>query len=235
MRRSISLLIIASLVTGTLAAQDVKPAVSTGSKSLNFSFAGLGAFGIGPTGVGGGLGATYFLSSDAGVRVGLQVVYASSSTPANPPAGTPGKDGSQSAFLAAVGADYLMYMVGATSRVRPYMGAGLEFGFGNTNRKIALIGPGDQTEVKNDLGGENINGTAYVAGTTLSARAIAGAEFFLYPELSISAEYRLNVIELMSASDEETITGPVTVTQKGGSATTLFGFGAVGAMLHIYF
>jgi hypothetical protein len=53
--------------------------------------------------------------------------------------------------------------------------------------------------------------------------------------LSISAEYRLNVIELMSASDEEAITGPVTVTQKGGSATTMLGFGAIGAILQIYF
>jgi outer membrane protein W len=235
MRRSISLIIVGSLVAGSLAAQDVKPAVSAGSKSLNFSFAGLGAFGIGPTGVGGGLGATYFLSSDAGVRIGLQLVYASSSTPANPPVGTPGKDGSQSAFQAAVGADYLMYLAGATSRVRPYMGAGVEFGFANTGRKIAMIGAGDQTEVKNSTGGESINGTTYFAGTMLSARAIAGAEFFLYPELSISAEYRLNVVELMSAADQEVITGPVTVTTKGGSATTLFGFGAVGAMLQIYF
>lgn len=235
MRRFITLLVAGLVFAGTMAAQDVKPAVSAGSKSLDFTFAGLGAFGIGPSGIGGGLGATYFLASDAAVRIGLQAVYASASYPANPPAGTPGTDGSQSAFQIGVGADYLVFMTGATSRVRPYLGAGVEFGMATTNRKNIVVGPGVQTETKNDLGGETINGTTYNAGTTIGARAVAGAEFFLYPELSLSAEYRLNVVSLTSQSDEEVSTPPTTVTTKGGSMTTILGFGAVGATLHIYF
>lgn len=235
MRRFFTLLVAGLVFAGTLVAQDVKPAVSTGSKSLDFTFAGLGAFGIGPSGIGGGLGATYFLASDAAVRVGLQVVYASATMPANPPAGTPGTDGSQSAFQAAVGVDYLMFMTGATSRVRPFVGAGVQFGMGSTNSKNPVTGATVQTEIKNNEFGENINGTNYVAGTTIAARAVVGAEFFLYPELSLSAEYQLNVINLTSQADEETINGPTTVTKKLGSSTTLLGFGAVGATLHIYF
>lgn len=235
MHRSLSVFVAGMMLAGSLVAQDVKPAVSAGSKSLDFTFAGLGAFGIGPSGIGGGLGATYFLASDAAVRVGLQVVYASASMPANPPAGTPGTDGSQSAFQAAIGADYLMFMTGATSRVRPYVGAGVQFALASTNSKTAVISPAVQTEIKNNEFGENINGSTYVGGTAISARAVAGAEFFLYPELSLSAEYQLNVINLTSQSDEETINGPTTVTKKLGSSTTFLGFGAVGATLHIYF
>jgi outer membrane protein W len=235
MRRTLFLLLAVVFLVGGIMAQDVKPAVSAGSKSLDFSFAGLGAFGIGPAGIGGGLGVTYFLASDAAVRVGLQAAYASASIPANPPAGTPGTDGSQSAFQAAASVDYLMFMTGATARVRPFVGAGVQFGFGTTNSKTAVVGAAVQTEIKNNEFGENINGTTYVGGTTIAARAVAGAEFFLYPELSLSAEYQLNVINLTSQSDEETINGPTTVTKKLGSSTTLLGFGAVGATLHIYF
>lgn len=235
MRKFLILAVAMFVLVGGVVAQDVKPAVSAGSKSLDFTFTGLGAFGIGPTGVGGGLGATYFLTSDAGVRLGLQVVNASSSTPANPGAGQTGTDGSQSAFQAGIGADYLMFMTGATARVRPYMGAGVQFAFASTSSKNAVIAPTTQTEIKNNEFGENINGSVYVGGMFLSARAILGAEFFLYPEMSFSVEYQLNAISLMSAADEETINGPTTVTKKGGSATTLLGFGTAGAILHIYF
>ncbi len=235
MRTAFTLVIVALVISTSVMAQDVKPAVTAGSKSLNFTFAGLGAFGIGPSGIGGGLGMTYFLSSDAAVRLGLQAAYASASMPANPPAGTPGTDGSQSAFQAAIGADYLMFMTGATSRVRPFLGAGVQFGFANTNSKNPVTGATVQTEIKNNEFGENINGTTYFGGMTIGARAIAGAEFFLYPELSLSAEYQLNIISLTSQSDEETIAGPTTVTKKMGSSTTLLGFGAAGATLHIYF
>lgn len=235
MRKSLAILLVIVAVFGNVFAQDVKPAVSAGSKSLNFTFGGLGAFGIGPTGIGGGLGASYFLSSDAAVRVGLQVVSASATIPANPPTGSTGTDGSQSAFQVGVGCDYLMYMVGATSRIRPYMGGGIQFGFATTNSKNAVIAPTTQTEFKNRAAGETINGTTYTGGMIVSLRAVAGAEFFIYPELSLSAEYQLNGFSLLSQSDQEQINGPTTVTTKGGSSTTLLGFGAAGAVLHFYF
>jgi len=234
--KRILIVVTAILVISSLAmAQDVSPMVSQGSKSLNFTFGGLGAFGLGPTGIGGGLGASYFLSNDAAVRIGFQIATASSSIPSNPAAGQTGTDGSQSAFTVGVGGDFLMYMTGASSRVRPYVGGGVSFGTASTSRKSAVIAPAVQVETKNSTGGETINGRTYFGGTTLGAIGIIGAEFFLYKEISRSAEYQWTLYSSPSAADLEVITGGTTVTTKSTSFSQLLGFGAAGAMLHIYF
>ncbi len=72
-------------VFGLAVAQDVNPAIHAGAKSMNFTFNGLGNFGIGPTGPNAGIGGSYFLSNDAAVRAGLQVGLSTTSTPANAP------------------------------------------------------------------------------------------------------------------------------------------------------
>ncbi len=235
MKRTFASMLSVLFLAGMISAQDVTPAVTAGSKSLNFTFGGLGAFGLGPSGISGGLGASYFLASNAAVRVGVQVVNASSTTPVNPPAGQTGSDGEQSAFAVSVGVDYLMYMTGATSRVRPYMGAGVNFGTASTSNKNAVVAPTVQTETKNRLAGETIGGRFYSAGTSFGAVGIVGAEFFLYPEISLSAEYQLTLISSTSAADQEVTQAPTTTTTKGGSSMQLLGFGAAGATLHIYF
>ena len=235
MKRFMIIMMAVLLVTSLSVAQDVSPMVSAGSKSLNFTFGGLGAFGLGPTGIGGGLGASYFLASDAAVRIGFQIANASSTIPANPAAGQTGTDGSQSAFTVGVAGDYLMYMTGASSRVRPYVGGGVQFGTASTNRKTAVISPAVQTEIKNSAGGETINGKTYFGGTSFGAVGIIGAEFFLYKEISLSAEYQLTLYSSTSAADQEVVTGGTTVTTKATSFSQLLGFGAAGAMLHIYF
>ncbi len=224
MKKTISVFIAVMLFSGVMFAQDVQPAVKAGSKSLNFTFGGLGAFGLNATGVNGGLGASYFLSSDAAVRLGLQIRSVSSTIPANPGTGQTGTDGSQSTFTLGIGADYLMYMMGATSRVRPYMGAGFAFSMISDTRKNAVIAPAVQGELK---------GTG--AGINLGLMGIAGAEFFLYPELSLSAEYTLNLFNMNSPSDLVSTSGSTSVTTKQTSSTTILGFGAAGATLHIYF
>ncbi len=224
MKKVLAVVLAVLMLSSFMLAQDVQPAVKAGSKSLNFTFGGLGAFGLNATGVNGGLGASYFLSSDAAVRLGLQVRSTSSTIPANPAAGQTGTDGSTSTFTLGIGADYLMYMAGATSRVRPYMGAGLSFSMISDTRKNAVIAPAIQGEVK---------GTG--AGTNLGLMGIAGAEFFLYPEMSLSAEYTLNLINMNSPADLVTTTGSTSVTAKQTSSTQILGFGAAGATLHIYF
>jgi outer membrane protein W len=224
MKNSIFVFITAMMISGALLAQDVHPAVKSGSKSLNFTFGGLGAFGLNGTGPSGGLGISYFLTSDAAVRLGLQIKNASSTIPANPGVGQTGTDGSTSTFTLGISADYLMYMTGATSRVRPFMGAGLSFGMISDTRKNAVVAPNVQSELK---------GTG--AGTTLGLMGIVGAEFFLYPELSLSAEYDLGLFSMLSPADLVTTTGPNSNTTKQTSSTTILGFGAGGATLHIYF
>ncbi|HTX18271.1 MAG TPA: outer membrane beta-barrel protein [Bacteroidota bacterium] len=216
MKKVFILLFAIVLTTGLTLGQDVMPAAKTGSKSLNFTFGGLGTFGVAPTGPLGGIGVSYFLNSDAAVRAGLQLGIASTSTPAS---ASPGTDGSTSSLTFGVAADYLMYM--NAGRVRPYMGGGLLFQTQTSDVKPVLNGTGTQDEVK--------GGTP----TTFGLRGIMGAEFFVYSELSFSAEYQLNLVSITSTSDL-THSNPSS-TQKGGSATNILGFGGGGVTLHIYF
>ncbi len=228
MKKMLAIVVAGLLITSIGFAQDVTPAAKAGSKSLNFTFNGLGTFGLNGTGPSAGaptagIGVSYFLSNDAAVRVGFQIGSQSSTIPANPPAGVSGTDGSTSAFVLGVTGDYLMYM--NAGRVRPYWGGGVMFTLSTNDSKNAVVGGGTQTEVKN----------APPAGTSFGLMGICGAEFFLYPELSLSAEYNLNLFSVTSNSDQEVINGSTTTTTKMGSTTTILGFGAAGATLHIYF
>lgn len=221
------------IAAGTVAAQEFRPAVRAGSSSLNFTFGGFGGFGIGGAGVGGGLGYSHFASSDVAYRIGLQVVYNHSTTPwnDNTPNGTnPGSDGSTSSLGLGVGFDYLMYMNGLTSRVRPYWGPGVSviYNMSDVKPPVSNGAPaGTTTETKNG----NAND-----GLTIGVMGALGAEFFLYPELSLSAEYQLNLFSITSRSDRTVVTkGNPDFVTKQGSALQILGFGAAGATLHIYF
>jgi outer membrane protein W len=226
MKKVLAVVLAVVMMCGVVLAQDAPAGNVAGAKSMNFSFGGLGTFGLGATGINGGLGVTYFLSSDAAVRLGLQVGIASSTTPANPATGQTGKDGESSSTALGVGGDYLMYMGGG--RVKPYVGAGVSFSMNsNSSKNVVNTTAGVQVETKNAIGSG--------AGTTLGLAGIAGAEFYLYNEISLSAEYQLNLFSMTSAADQEQTSGSTTVTTKGSSTTNLLGFSAAGATLHIYF
>jgi hypothetical protein len=235
--KKLTILVVAAIViAGSLSAQDVRPVLKSGAKSLNFTFGGFGAFGLGGAGVSGGLGMSFFTSSDAAFRLGLQAALNSSKTPWNDftPNGTnPGTDGTSSSTLLGLGVDYLMYMNAMTPRVKPYWGLGIEVTSQSSDVKPSLSanpGNGAVTETKNGNTGD---------GLSLGAAGILGAEFFLYSELSLSAEYRLNLFSLTSRADKvvssKTPTDSYDVTAKQGSATQILGFGAGSATLHIYF
>ena len=245
MKKVLLLTLAVVLICGFAFGQDFQPAAKTGAKSLNFTFGGLGAFNFGAAGLANlsnfnpGFGASYFLSSDAALRLGFQIAAPSATSPANPPAGKPGTDATSSAFSLGIGVDYLMYMNAISPRVKPYVGAGIVFGMNSTDQKSGT-GTNDgtgfvQTETKNNANGVNINGTTYQAGTGFGLQAIIGAEFFIYSEISISAEYDLNLISLVSAADQVVTTSPNSTTTKSPSFTNILGFSAAGAMVHIYF
>jgi opacity protein-like surface antigen len=232
MKKLLVVMLAVVMVCGAAFAQDFVPAAKSGAKSLNFTFAGLGAFGIGAAGVNGGFGVSYFMSNDAALRLGLQLKMNSSTQPYNDPAppNNPGSDGSTSTFGLGVGADYLMYMYGMTPRVKPYMGLGVFVLMNSSDTKFQITtaaADNTPTETKNGNGNE---------GLSFGLAGIAGAEFFIYPELSLSAEYQLNLFGLTSNSDKvESKKNKTDVTTKQGSSTQILGFGAVGATLHIYF
>ena len=219
--------------TATVESQEMKPAVKAGAMSLNFTFAGLGAFGIGPAGVNGGISLSYFLSNDAALRLGLQGVLNSSTQPWNDNSGNgtnPGSDGTTSAFGLGVGADYLMYASAITPRVKPYLGVGAFVTMNSSSTKPAIsntAGNATITETTNGNGNE---------GLSFGLAGMAGAEFFLYPEISLSAEYQLTLFSLTSKSERVvSFKGNPSVTTKQGSATQILGFRTVGATLHIFF
>jgi|SRR5208283_1845781 len=226
MKKVLILAMAIAMVFGLASAQDVVPDVKAGSKCLNFTFAGLGAFGFNATGPSGGIGASYFLNSDAALRLGLQIQSTSSTIPANAPAGQSGTDGSRSAFGLGIGADYLMYM--NAGRVRPYWGGGLQFIMNSNDYKPAVVGGGSQGEDKNDPA----NGPT---GVSFQLAGFLGAEFFIYSQLSVSAEYQLNLVNINSPADNVLSNGNASVTNKVGGTTTILGFGAAGATVHIYF
>jgi len=228
MKKFLAVVLAVVMMCGVVLAQDAQNlGTKAGDKSMNFSFGGLATLTTGAAGPSGGLGLSYFLSSDAAVRFGLQVKSTSSTIPANPATGQTGTDGSSSNFTLGVAADYLMFMQGATSRVRPYMGAGFSFTMISTESKNAVIAPVVQATTK-----------GAGASTTLGLMGIVGAEFYLYPEVSVSAEYNLTLFSMTSPADVEVSSGSTTVTTKQTSSTQILGFGAPGAAnvgVHIYF
>jgi opacity protein-like surface antigen len=233
MKKSIAVVIAAILVSTCAFAQDVQPVVKAGARSINFTFGGFGAFGLGAAGVNGGISGSYFLNQDAALRLGLQVYSISTKTPWNDPSGNgtiPGSDGTTSTFALGLDVDYLMYMNAMTARVRPYWGAGVRVITQSSDSKPAIANSSPNntlTETKNGTGGD---------GLSFGLAGFMGAEFFLYPEISVSAEYALNLINMTSRSDMVTsFKGSPSVTSKQGSATTILGFGSAGATLHIYF
>ena len=165
----------------------------------------------------------------------MQVFSNSTTTPWNdltPNATNPGSDGSTSNFAFGVGADYLMYINATTPRVRPYFGAGFRVISQSSDTKPALATSapnGTLIETKNGTGGD---------GLTLGFQAILGAEFFIFPAISVSGEYQLNLFSSTSNADHVVSFKwwtPPNVTTKQGSSTSILGFGAAGATLHIYF
>jgi hypothetical protein len=232
MKKAFVLAVALLLVCGIALAQDFQPVVKAGAKSINFTFGGLGTFGLGAAGVRGGISGSYFLTQDMAIRVGLQVASNSTTTPWNDftPNGTnPGSDGSTSNFAWGVGADFLLHFNATTPRVRPYIGAGVRVISQTSDSKPALA-----TSSPNGTLQETKNGTAG-DGLTFGAAAILGAEFFIWPAISLSAEYQLNLFSQTSSSDQVTsFKGVPNVTTKQGSSTTILGFGSAGATIHIY-
>ena len=215
MKKVLAILIVGILVCGIAFAQDAPAGNKQGAKSLNFMFGGLGNFGIGSPNTYGGVSVSYFLSGDAAVRAGLNIGYTSTSQ--DPPSTVVnGLKQETSDFAVALQTDYLMYMNSASSRVRPYFGGGILFGM---------------------MSGTEKNTTAdeiSTGGIELGVAGVIGAEFYIYNELSLSAEYSVNVIDLVMPSDTEVTNAGTTVKTPGVSKTTILGFRAVGAALHIY-
>lgn len=208
-------------------AQDVTPSIGAGSKAMLFTFSGLNA--LGANAYNGGLGAKFFVTAPIAIRASLQFMTANEKVPADPS----GTDGSISGTTMGIsaGGEYHLTM----ARVSPYVGAVLGFSTTSTKNETSIVPPATTNiVVKNDLAGENIGGIAFAAGNALGIAGLAGAEFFITKELSLSAEYQLGYT-LISQYDQERTVANTTFKTKAGSISTI-GISAVGALtLAIYF
>ncbi len=218
MKRAFIAAFVLCLAASVSMAQDVVPSIGRGSKAVLFSFGGLSFLSAGT--FDGGVGARYFLSDEMSVRAGVQFTSASQTTSANPGAGQAGSDGTASATVLGLEGAAEWHM--GKGRVVPYMGVGAAFSTASTDTKPVVTGapPLNQPETKNGQFGLSVNGTTYYGGTTLQIFGLAGVEFFLYKELSLSAEYQLGYMST-SRKDQEVSAGGTTTTTKVGSASNI--------------
>jgi opacity protein-like surface antigen len=216
---AVAILMVASVSLG----QDVTPGLTGGSKALLFTFGGLST--LSANNFSGGFGAKYYLSSSMAVRAGLQFSSASTTTPANPGTGQVGADGSTSNTTIGVAAAIELHL--GSGRVSPYLGGGVGFSTTSTESKNPAVATPPATPTQTTV--KNAN-----APTTFTVYALAGFEFFLWKELSLSGEYRIG-FSSSSLKDQETTTGATTTTVKQGSSSTI-GIAAQGALtLAVYF
>jgi len=222
--KKILLVALAILVIGSVSyGQDVVPNLTAGSKALVFTFGGLSN--LAANNFSGGFGAKYYLSSSMAVRGVLQFSSAGTTTPANPATGDVGVDGETSNTTIGVGGAVELHM--GSGRVSPYLGGGVGFSTTSTESKNPATATPPAVPVQTTVKNNN-------APTTFTVYAMAGFEFFLWKEASLSGEYRIG-FSSSSLKDVETTTGATTTTVKQGSSSTI-GIAAQGALvLAVYF
>lgn len=233
--RKIGLLLTLFLLSSFIYSQnEFRNSINTGSKALLFEFSGFSDIGAGN--FEGGIGGKYFLNNNIGLRVALQFTTVSADIPANAGIGLSGRDGELSATRFGI-TGALEYHFGL-GRVSPYIGGGIGFGSASTSSTPPVTGPVNQpliqSEVKNRLTGEVINGVTYLSGTTFGIFGEIGVEVFLFKEFSLAAEYRLGFLSLSQADQEITVNN-TTETTTGPSSST-FGINSQGFItLALYF
>jgi outer membrane protein W len=226
MKKTVTILAILVLAGSVAFGQDVVPSVNAGSMGILFDFSGLAYLGAGA--YQGGIGGKLFLTDRMAVRVAAQFQYARDNGEAHPTGTDRGIDGYKSGttfgLLAAV-----EYHLGK-GRARPYVGAGALFSTTSTDYKPTVTGPAPlyQGETKNELGGYTLGGITFTPSTTFGVAGLVGVEFFLYKELSLSAEYQI-MFGMQSNKDQETNSG-----QPGARTQTYYPTISSGSKLGIF-
>lgn len=212
---------------------EVKNENYSGRMGLLFTFRGFSDLGAGN--FQGGIGGKLFMTNQLALRAGVLFASEKNNIPANPNPGQSGQDGKISATEFGVNAAVEFHLFSPQSyRVSPYIGGGVGFNTTSTENDEPVVGNNNQRVVKNNINGEQIGDNRYFGGTELSVFALLGAEFFLFKELSLAAEYRLG-FSSVSKSDQEITVGNNTNTTQTGS-TTSFGINNQGFLtLAFYF
>jgi hypothetical protein len=198
----IALVVSLTLLAPAAWSEDVTPEIAAGSKAALFTFSGLAT--LGANAYNGGIGMKYYLIDMLALRASLQFAFADQGTPAPAAGGTAGDENGFSVGL-NVGAEYHFLK----TRVSPYVGATMGFLSTSTSGKDAVATGAPQTTT------ENFPILGLTPGFNFNIAALAGVEFFIVKELSLSAEYRLGY-SVTAPYDQKTTTSGVTITTKSG-------------------
>ena len=217
-------------------AQEAASSVAPGKWAGLFTFSGLSN--LGASSYNGGIGAKFFLSNNMAVRGGVQFAHSSLDVLWTPVPVPPNSslDGYRHGTMFGISAAVEYHLL--PTRVSPYIGAGVGFSSASTEDKTPVVGnpPNAQNQqvTKNLTNGETIKGIYYNPGTTLNIGAIAGVEFFITKEVSLSAEYVIGYSTL-SPSDQEVTLGPTTTTTPSASSSSISISNAGTLSLAVYF
>ncbi|MGE5683078.1 MAG: outer membrane beta-barrel protein [Bacillota bacterium] len=213
MKRVLLIFFVLSFCANSIvfAQDEVRPDFSNRRTALLFTFSGLANLGAGD--FEGGIGGKLFFSPNLALRAGLSFARASETNPFQNNNNTPGQDEEKTATGFGINAALEYHVL--TTRVSPYMGVGVGLSTLSTESKNAVAANANQTTIKNNRQGETIGGQNYLAGTTVSVFALIGAEFFLYKELSLAAEYRIGFSSTSRSDQEVSVANQTTTTSQG--------------------
>ena len=229
--RKIILITLIFLCSIVLSQEESKTSIAGGAKALVFEFDGLAY--LSADSYEGGIGAKMFFNNRLALRLVLNFDRFSEEEPANPSAGFNGAKGTYVETSFGLGAG-LEYHLRSKARVSPYIGGG--FGF-------ARISAEDKPDARWFAGSDAYRTiTTYKGGYNFDLMGLIGAEVFILKEVSLSAEYLLNIrfynegdIEYTYVVLNGTPTMPDSYTTKGVSGWSM-GTGSRGRLiLSIYF
>lgn len=223
-----TLIFLCSIVFGQ---EESKTSIAGGAKALVFEFDGLAY--LSADSYEGGIGAKMFFNNKLALRFVLNFDRISEEEPANPPTGFDGAKGEYVSTSFGLGAG-IEYHLRSKARVSPYFGGG--FGFARVSSEdkpdaIWFSGTDTYRTITTRTGGYNFD-----------LMGVIGAELFIMKEVSLSAEYLLNM-RFYSEGDIEytyvvlhgTPATPDSYTTKGTSGWSI-GTGSRGRLiLSIYF
>jgi hypothetical protein len=182
--RNILLFSLIFLCTIVFAQEESKTSIAGGAKALIFEFDGLDN--LSANSYEGGIGGKIFFSNSLALRVGFNFDRISEEYPANPSAVQRGVKGEYVETAFGIGAGIEIH-TRSKSRVSPYFGGGFEFMHGSSEYKPVTYYP--------DI--DDYPATRIVTERTgiyeFNLLGVIGAELFVLKELSLSAEYVINI------------------------------------------
>ncbi len=180
--RNILVISLIFLCTIVFAQEEPKTSIKGGAKALIFEFDGLDN--LSADSYEGGIGGKIFFNKTIALRVVLNFDRFSYKDPANPSAGNEGVDGEYVETTFGLGSGVEFHLRNK-SRVSPYFGAGIGFSVTSEDYKPMV----EYNPIFDNSRWNRETSGIY----EFALMGVIGAELFILKEVSLSAEYMLNI------------------------------------------